>query len=179
MTMRCGKGVKLIPITALMLGSLACGYHTSNGKAIRLPADLHTLAIPAFKNVTTSYGVEQILTKAVVREFLERTQYRVIEQENANPDATLRGMVTGVSIAPLTSDSQTGRLSTAMVTVSMNVSLVARNGKLLYSNPGYIFREQYQISREPSTFFQEEGPAVDRLSRDFARTLVSNVLEAY
>jgi hypothetical protein len=59
------------------------------------------------------------------------------------------------------------------------VSLVDRKGTILFDNPNYTFREQYQVSRELTSFFEEDSPAVDRLSRDFARTLVSNILEAY
>ena len=61
----------------------------------------------------------------------------------------------------------------------MRVVLTARDGRVLYENQNYTFREQYQVSRELSSFFEEESPAVDRLSRDLARTLVSNVLEAF
>ncbi len=161
-----------------MLLTTGCGYHTA-GHAARLPQDLHTIAIPAFQNKTTSYRVEQVLTAAVVREFLARTGYKVVNQEDGAADATLRGTVMSTQIAPVTYDSQTGRASTALVTVAIRVALVDRNGKTLYDNPNYTFREQYQISREPSSFFQEETPAVERLARDFARTLVSNVLEAY
>jgi hypothetical protein len=61
----------------------------------------------------------------------------------------------------------------------MRVSLVDRQGKAIFDNQNYMFRDQYQVSRELSSFFQEEGPAMQRLSTQFARTLVSNVLEAY
>jgi len=56
---------------------------------------------------------------------------------------------------------------------------VDRHGKVLFENPSYSFHDQYQISREITSFFEEESPAVDRLSQDFARTLVSNILEAF
>jgi len=101
----------------------------------------------------------------------------VAEPEGA--DAVLRGTVTGTQLAPVTYDSNTGRASTAMVTVNMKVVLTEKNGRVLYENSNYIYREQYQISRELSSFFEEQGPAVQRLSQDFARTLVSNVLEMY
>jgi hypothetical protein len=65
------------------------------------------------------------------------------------------------------------------VTVTVAVKMVARDGKVLYENPNYVFREQYQVSREITSFFEEESPALQRLSGDFARTLVSNILEAY
>jgi hypothetical protein len=50
---------------------------------------------------------------------------------------------------------------------------------VLFENPSYLFHDQYEISRDLTSFFQEDSPAVDRLSRDFARTLVANILEAY
>jgi outer membrane lipopolysaccharide assembly protein LptE/RlpB len=170
--------------TALILGSLllglsGCGYHAVGGASARLPADLHTIAIPAFQNQTNAYRLEQVLTEAVVREFLARTQYRVISSEDESADAVLRGTVVSAQVAPVTFDSQTGRASTALVTVSLKVTLADRHGKVLYDNPTYIFREQYQLSADPATFFQEETPAVRRMALDFARTLVGNVLEAY
>ena len=58
-------------------------------------------------------------------------------------------------------------------------SLVDRRGKVLYENPSYLFREEYQVSHELSSFFEEESPALERLSREFARTLVSNILEGF
>jgi outer membrane lipopolysaccharide assembly protein LptE/RlpB len=161
---------------ALLLGG--CGYHVA-GTASRLPQSVQTIAIPAFENRMETYRIEQLLTQATVREFITRTKYHIVSKDDADADAVLKGTVLGSSIAPITFDSTTGRASSALVTVTMAVKLVDRNGKVIYENPGYVFREQYQISRELSSFFQEEGPAVDRMSRDFARTLVSNVLEAF
>lgn len=166
----------LILLVALV--SAGCGYHGA-GRATNLPPDLKTLAIPAFVNHTHTYRVEQVLTGAVVREFTSRTNYRIANQVTESADATLRGDVMTAELAPLTYDSNTGRASSALITVTMKVQLVDRQGKVLYENQSYTFREQYQVSREISSFFEEESPALDRLSRDFARTLVSNVLEAY
>jgi outer membrane lipopolysaccharide assembly protein LptE/RlpB len=167
-----------ILLLVLALASAGCGYHSA-GHAAKLPPDLKTIAIPAFVNHTHTYKVEQVLTAAVVREFLSRTNYRIANQAADSADATLRGDVLTTELAPLTYDSHTGRASSALITVTMKVQLVDRQGKVLYQNQNYTFREQYQVSREISSFFEEDTPALDRLSRDFARTLVSNVLEAY
>ena len=155
-----------------------CGYKAS-GKAARLPSDLHTISIPAFVNQTQTYRIEQVMTGAVVREFAARTHYRVLNQPSPDADATLRGTVVSAELAPVTYDSRTGRASSGLVTVFLRVSLVDRKGKVLWENQNYQFREQYQISREITSFFEEESPALDRMSRDFARTLVSNIVEAY
>ncbi len=166
----------LLVLCCLLLA--ACGYHTT-ARSSRLPKAVKTIAIPAFTNQTQSYRVEQILTAAVVREFVTRTKFRIINEDTDEADATLHGSVLTVDLAPLTYDSTTGRASSALVTVTARVSLVDRKGVVLFDNPNYTFREQYQVSRELSSFFEEDAPAVDRLSRDLARTLVSNILEAY
>ncbi len=162
---------------ALCLAASGCGYHTA-GKAVLLPTDVRTIAIPGFLNQTKTYRVEQVLTGAVVHEFTSRTHYHLMNQ-TGDADAILRGTVTNAVFTPLTYDSQTGRVSSGMVMLTMSVSLLDRQGKVLFSNPNYIFRDQYQISSQISSFFEEESPALDRLSRDFARTLVSNILEAF
>ena len=161
-----------------MLLTVSCGYHTTT-HYVRLPDSVHTIAVPAFTNQTQNYRVEQVLTSAVVREFVTRTKFRISSEPSDDADATLRGTVTTMQLAPLTYDSQTGRASSALVTVTMRVSLVDRKGTVLFDQPNYTFREQDQVSRELTSFFEEDSPAVDRLSRDFARTLVSNILEAY
>lgn len=170
-----GVGLALL-LAAVAVGS-ACGYHMA-GKASQLPVTVQTIAVPSFSNTTKTFRVETRLTEAVVREFNTRTKYRITHRVEEG-DAVLRGIVTSVELAPLTYDSRTGQVSTGLVTVAMNVTLTARDGRVLYQNPNYIFRDQYEVSRQSSSFFEEEGPALDRLSRDFARTLVSNVLEAF
>ncbi len=156
----------------------ACGYHTA-GHAVTLPADLRTIAVPAFINNTETYKVEQTLTAAVVRELITRTRYHVLSETSDAADATLRGTVLSAYSSPLTYDSQTGRVASVLITVNLKVVLADRHGKVLYQNPAYLFREQYEVSQEVSSFFEEDSPALDRLSRDFARTLVSNILEGF
>ena len=166
----------MVPLLFLCALPCGCGYHTV-GKSNLLPADLRTIAVPAFVNQTQTYSIEQMLTTAVVQEFATRTNYR-ITADPSSADAVLHGTVLSSYTTPLTYDSKTGRAATVLVIVSMNVSLTDRKGRVLYQNPAYTFREQYQVSEELSSFFEEDSPAFRRLSRDFARTLVANILEA-
>jgi outer membrane lipopolysaccharide assembly protein LptE/RlpB len=155
-----------------------CGYHTA-GHSVALPDRVKTIAVPAFVNQTNTYKIEQTLTGAVVREFTTRTHYNILHDSGDAADATLRGTVLSTSASPLTYNSSTGRAASVLVVVSMKVELADRQGKVLYQNPAYLFREQYEVSQDPSSFFQEDSPAFRRLSEDFARTLVSNILEAF
>src|SRR4051812_26864694 len=157
-----------------------CGYHTTGSTAAKLPSDIHIIAIPIFINRTPQYKVEQLLTQSVVREFVSRTNYHISDSDNdRSADAVLQATVVTATLTPVTYDSATGRASSAVVTVVLRVTLSDRNGKVLWQNQNYNFREQYQISREISSFFEESSPALERMARDFGRTLVSNVLEAY
>jgi outer membrane lipopolysaccharide assembly protein LptE/RlpB len=162
----------------LVFSLLGCGYHTA-GHAVQLPENVKTIAIPAFKNETLTYRIEQMLTASVVREFTTRTHYRILNDPGEQADATLRCTVLSTAASPLTYDTATGQASSILVVVSMKVTLSDRNGKVLYQNPAYLFREQYEVSQDLSSFFEEDSPAFRRLSQDFARTLVSNILEGF
>lgn len=162
----------------MLLTTVGCGYHSA-GHVVTLPENVKTLAIPAFVNQSQTYRIEQMLTSAVIHEFTTRTRYQILNETSDAADATLHGTVLTTSTSPLTYDSQTGRAESILVVVSIRVSLVDRQGKILFQNPAYVFREQYQVSQEPSSFFEEDSPAMGRLSRDFAQTLVSSVLEGF
>jgi outer membrane lipopolysaccharide assembly protein LptE/RlpB len=162
----------------LILLTVGCGYHTA-GHVVQLPENVKTIAIPAFKNETLTYRIEQMLTASVTREFTTRTHYRILSDPGQDADATLRGTVLSTTASPLTYNTATGRAASILVVVSMRVSLTDRKGQVLYQNPAYLFREQYEVSQDLTSFFEEDSPAFRRLSQDFARTLVSNILEGF
>jgi len=173
----CPRRFLFLVMAALLAATVSCGYHQA-GQSSRLAPDIKVLAVPSFLNQTHTYHVETGLTAAVIREFNTRTRYRVVQSQD-DADALLQGTVVSAEVAPVAYDSVTGRASTGLVTIIVKVTLTARDGRVLYSNPNYVFRDQYQISNELSSFFEEQGPTFDRLSRDFSRTLVSNILEAF
>jgi hypothetical protein len=170
----------------------ACGYHVG-GTSSRLPPGLKVIAVPALENRTTQYRVEQRMTQAVVREFLERTKYRIVSTEES-ADAVLHGEITSVESSPVvfdttptqnsptnpTATTTTARATTMLVSMRLKVFLEERETKkILYKNDNYLFREVYEISTNPSTFFDEQGPALDRMAKDFASRLVADVVENF
>jgi len=166
-------------VTSLfLLLSASCGYHTA-GHVVQIPENVRTIAVPPFKNETSTYRVEQMLTASVVREFTTRTRYRILNNASDDADAVLSGTVLSTTASPLAYDTSSGRAASVLIVVSMKVSLTDRSGKLLYQNPAYLFREQYEVSQDLQTLFEEDSPAFRRLSQDFARTLVSNILEGF
>jgi outer membrane lipopolysaccharide assembly protein LptE/RlpB len=173
-------------IASLFVGSLlfaatiaaGCGYHVA-GRVSKLPSDWKTIAVPAFKNDTRQYRIEQRFTQAVIREFITRTKYRIIQDEAA-ADGLLHGEVLTIETSPVLFDSNTGQVTAMLVTVHAKVLLVDQHmRKPVYQNDDMVFRDEYQISSDVQSFFEEQGPALERMSHDFAARLVSNVLEKF
>ncbi len=168
----------LLLTACCLLFFTACGYHVA-GTANRIPPDVKTIAVPAFKNLSSTFRIEQQLTSAVTREFLERTHYRILPNPD-DADAVLKGTVKDVRARAITFDINTGRATSLQVQVTADVKLEdVHTHKILFSNSNYVFREEYQVSESPSALFEEDKPALDRLAHDLARTLVTDILENF
>jgi outer membrane lipopolysaccharide assembly protein LptE/RlpB len=171
------KSLTLI-FALLSLAASGCGYHTV-GPATHLPPGTRTIDVPIFATRVQNYSTEVEFTKAIVREIDTRTKLRVLTGADADADAHLSGTILTQSIAPLTYDSTSGQTASYLVTITAKVVLTARDGRILYQNDALPFREQYQSTQDLNGFIQEDGPAVHRLAQDFARTIVSNMLESF
>lgn len=155
-----------------------CGYHVA-GASVRAPSNWKTIAVPAFKNDTTRYRIEQRFTQDVIREFIYRTKYRMVQDEAA-ADAVLHGEVVSIETAPILFNGTTGEVTAMLITVHTKVQLVdTKTGKAVYSNNDMVFRQEYQISSDVQSFFEESDPALERMSKDLAAEIVSNALEGF
>jgi outer membrane lipopolysaccharide assembly protein LptE/RlpB len=167
-----------LPIAFALLGLSGCGYHTL-GAATHLPAGVQTLAVPVFATHTESYRTETVMTQSVIREFATRTRLRVTPDASGDPDAVLHGTILKETVEPFTYNSTTQQSSSFLITVVVSVTLTGRDGKVLYENKNYVYRQQYQSTTDLSSFFEENPAAMERLSREFARQLVADVLEGF
>jgi len=149
------------------------------GAAPSLSPELRTLSVPVFSTQTETYHTEMVMTNAVTREFAARTRLRVTPNMDPEADAVLHGTILKEAVTPLTYNASTQESSSFLLTIVVSVTLEGRDGKLLYQNKNYVFRQQYQSTTDLPTFLQENPAAVERLSRDFAHALVSDVLEGF
>jgi lipopolysaccharide assembly LptE-like protein len=166
---------------ALLAGALAgagCGYHVA-GKADLLPKTVKTIAIPAFGNTTSRPQLARLLSEDIAREFLSRTHYGIVADPN-QADAVLTGGVTNMAAVPTTFDPVTGRATGIQAVVTLQLTLRNRaTNAVLWQRLGADFRQQYEISIDPTKYFDESGPAMIRLSQDVARSVVTAILENF
>ena len=165
---------------ALALSSLlsGCGYHVG-GKSDLLPKNIQTIAIPVFKNLTGRYKLADRLAGAITREFIARTRYQIIS-DASQADAVLTGTILNFTAYPTIFDPATGRAAGVQIQVNLQLTLSERaTNKVLFTRPNYDFRERYEVSVDQTQYFEESEQALERLSRDVARTLLSSILGAF
>jgi outer membrane lipopolysaccharide assembly protein LptE/RlpB len=157
-----------------------CGYHAV-GTGSHIPEGIHTLAVPMFQNNTQLPRLELWMTQDVAHTLAARTQLQVIAHADAAADATLKGTILTETVTPLTysSNSTTTTTSSYTVTVTAKVVLADSHGRVLYENDNYTFREVYESTQQLSSFIQEDSPALQRLSKQFASAVVSDMLESF
>jgi hypothetical protein len=160
-----------------------CGYSLA-GRGSFLPDYIKAIGVPTFTNRTPVFNLETLLTQKVRSEFIGRGKYRIVP-EDTGVDALLTGEVTAVTVTPTSFNTQQ-LASRYTITMSARVELRdLKENKVLWENPGLIFRDEYDAQGgtagaiDPAAFFGEDQSALDRMSTEFARTIVSAILEAF
>jgi Lipopolysaccharide-assembly len=170
--------MKYMAMALAALLSVSCGYHMA-GKADLLPKSIHTIAVPAFTNGTIRYKLAERLPADITREFISRTRYKIVADPRA-ADAVLTGAVLNFVSYPTIFDPTSGRAAALQVSAFLQITLTDRaTGKVLFSRPSFEVRERYEVSLDTQSYFDESGVAVERLSRDAARSVVSAILENF
>lgn len=160
----------------------SCGYSLS-GRGNFLPDYVRIIGIPPFGNQSSLGDLDRVLTDAVQREFESRGRYKILP-DSTGVDALLVATITSVTLTP-TAFTGTRQASANSVTVTAKVEFTdTHTNKVLWSNPALRFSEEYQVSssqtaNDPAAFFGSDANALDRLAKDFARSVVTSILEAF
>jgi hypothetical protein len=174
--------LRALPVMAAALGTASCGYALA-GRGSFLPDSIRTLGIPMFGNATPHQSVEQIFTQKVRLEFQSIRRYTVVPSDEG-VDGIVRGEIQSISLQPVgLNDQQLASRSRVTVTVKVRFEDV-KEGKTLWENPALSFSDEYELAtpssgQDVSAFVGNDRVAMDRLSTDFARSVVSAILEAF
>jgi hypothetical protein len=174
-------------VLAAAVGSSSCGYALA-GHGSFLPDYIKIIGVPLFTNTTSYFALGQIVTDKVRTEFIGRGHYQIVP-EATGADAVLVGTIGSITIVP-TAFSAQQQASRYTITVIANLELRdAQRNAVLWSNPSLAVREEYEATGttsaagvtavDPASFFNQETNAVERVSTEFARTVVSAILEAF
>ncbi|MBK7994790.1 MAG: LptE family protein [Blastocatellia bacterium] len=163
---------------SLCVGAGPCGYERS-GQGRALPDHIKTIAIETFRNESLRYKVEQRFTEAMITELLHRTSRFKFTSDVNKADAIVCGNIRNFGFRHVLLDNN-GRTRVFEITINAGVVIKDQiNNKVLYDNQRLVFRGEYELSDDPNSFFNEEDPAVTRLARDFAKSVLTTVMEGF
>lgn len=176
------KKVAALALVVFSAGVSACGYALA-GRGNSLPAYIKVIGIPQFVNQSRTPDLDQVLTEAVRQEFQGRGRYRVLA-DTTGVDALLTVTIQPVIITA-TETNAARQASKYSITVIANVQFMdEREKKVFWANPAFRMTDEYLVQNvttvtDPSVIFSADKQALERLSRNFARSLVTSILEAF
>ena len=144
----------------------------------QLPRHIRTVAVPAFQNTALRFKIEHRFTDAVMNELIRRGRGLRVQSERKGADAVVDGVVKSFEFGGVLLDDR-GRARIFEVTIRVAVTVRDQvENRVLYDNQNYVFRGEFEFANDPRTFFNEEDPAVQRMARNFAESIVSTLTNA-
>jgi hypothetical protein len=150
------------------------GYHVGPAKPYYL-RDVHSIAVPIFKNHTLRPRVEAIVTDTVIKQFQQDGTFQIAGGDNG--DATLKGEIEQISRTPARSVRGNVLATTEFIlTMRIQYSLVARDGTVLISRAQVIGRTNFFVSPDIVT---DERQALPLAAEDLSKQLVTQLSEGW
>ena len=144
----------------------------------QLPSRIRTVAVPAFQNNALRYKIESRFTGAVLNELVHRGRGLRVQGDRQGADAVIEGVIKSFTFSGVLLDDK-GRARVFEVTIVAAVTVRDQTeNRVLYDNQNFVFRGEYEFANDPRNFFNEEDPAVMRMARSFAESIVSTLINA-
>jgi len=173
---------KLALMVLLAANAAGCGY-TLAGRGSFLPSYIKVIGIPEFANNTPFFEVEQLFSDKVRSELIGRGKYSVVPRDTG-VDAVVKGTIVSLSLAPANFNQQQ-QATRYVILIQTSIQFIdLKTNKVLWENQRMTFREEYDLPPEtqagdPAAFFGQSSNAMQRVATDFARTVISAILEAF
>ncbi len=165
-----------VVILSLAISLAGCGYGLV-GRTSSLPEDIESIFISPLINRTLRQQVDQTLTQAISDEFLRRPKFELVNSP-FEADAVLSGSLTAFRVKPVLFGANEGRASEYEIEIVATMDFKRTdNQEVLWEQPYYLFREQYEFDEAELIDFEET--AIIDVAEDFAQTLVIDILEGF
>lgn len=177
MTVKTPRAARLVVALLVALPLGACGYGLV-GRGSNIPESIQRVYLTPLENETRRSEVEQILTRALAEEMVNRKRFTLVN-DSGQSDAVLSGRVILFDVTPLTFDEQ-GRATEYQITITAAMSFRDRAAdQVLWQNDRYVYKESYPVDPEEATYFDREKLAIETAAGRFARTVLVDLLEGF
>ncbi|MDP9004898.1 MAG: LPS assembly lipoprotein LptE [Verrucomicrobiota bacterium] len=157
---------------ALLSG--CAGYHLGPATPAYL-RDIHSIAVPTFRNGTLVPRIEALVTGTVIKQFQQDGTFRIANADSA--DAILKGEIVSVSRSPARS-VRGNVLATVEFNLGLRVSytLVGRDGQTIKTSGQASGGTNFFVGSDVST---DERQALPLAAEQLAISLVSQLTEGW
>jgi hypothetical protein len=173
---------KILTTGSLVILLMCVSGFTECYKPVRkngLPGHIRTVAVPAFQNEALRYRIETRFTEAVINEIIKRGRGLRVQSDREGADVVIDGTVKSYDFGGVLLDDR-GRARIFGVTVTAAVTVQDQvENRVLYDNQNFVFRGEFEFTKDPRSFFNEDDPAVQRIARSFAESLVSTLVNGF
>lgn len=162
-------------IGLISIGATDCYKPVTNSG---LPKHIKAVAVPAFQFEARGarYRVASRFTDAVIDEMLKRGRGLKVQGTRTGADAVVEGTIRDFNFTGVLLDRD-GRARVYEVSITAAVTITdLKNNRVIYDNQNFTFRDSFEFSEDPRSFFNEEDPAVERMARAFAASVVSTIV---
>jgi hypothetical protein len=173
-----------VSLMALAVTLAGCGYSLV-GRGITTDPSIKRIGVPLFKDRTGKLGLDQKVTQRVTEELLRRGRFDVVPQATG-VDALVEGEVIAYTVLPIGFGDVAVASGTQTQASRYAISLVARvkyskvgQAEPIWQSESFSFRDEYDVGDNPANFFDREDQTIERMSTQFAKNLVSAMLEAF
>jgi outer membrane lipopolysaccharide assembly protein LptE/RlpB len=156
-----------------------CGYHLT-GTSTYLPPEIQTLHVEIFENRTARADMDQRVAEALNLEWVRRGRFQLVDLAK-DAELILSGTMTRLTVIPVSFD-ESGRATEYQMTLITEVRLFDARGDepvLLWEDKAFSRRNSYAVDEDAVDYFDRQREAMDKLSQEYSRALVSAVLEGF
>ena len=158
---------------------VGCGYGLI-GRTSNLPDDIKSIFVQTLENQTTRQQINLYLTDAIVTEFVQRRQF-LVATSAGSADAVLTGSLTAYIVRPVEFGPD-GRATRYEFTIRTNMQFKRQGGdEILWAQSDYVYRGDFELELDEGqgTVIDNEDPTIQLVSKEFAQTLVIDMLEGF
>lgn len=167
--------MKALFATLFCFGLSGClGYHVGPVKPYYL-RDVHTIAVPTFKNYTLVPRIEVLVTDTVIKQLQQDGTFQIANGDQA--DATLEGEISRITRLPARSVRGNVLATTEFsLALSVKYTLTGRDGKQLVPPTTTLGQTSFFVSSDVTS---DERQALPLATEDLATRLVSQISEGW
>lgn len=154
---------------------MSCGYHLAR-RGDKIPATIHTMSVPVFKNETYEAGIEDLLTDAFIQAIQNKRWVRIAPAEDA--DAVLTGVVKKFITVPI-AFAETDFAAEYRIRIKCKLTLRDSRSKELWIDKEVTLSEEFQVTPDIFTSENNKRQAIARLAADMAEEVHDRIFDGF